>query len=58
MMRNRFDRQLEELNHGLIAMGSLIEQAIETAVDGLVKQNVETAEWVIFSITGRHVDEN
>ena len=44
MMRNRFDRQLEELNHGLIAMGSLIEQAIETAVDGLVKQNAETAE--------------
>lgn len=43
-MRNRFDRQLEELNHGLIAMGSLIEQAIETAVDGLVKQNAETAE--------------
>ncbi|MBO5352131.1 MAG: phosphate signaling complex protein PhoU [Lachnospiraceae bacterium] len=42
-MRNRFDRQLEELNHGLIHMGSLIEQAIEAAVDGLVKQDVEKA---------------
>ena len=44
MMRNRFDRQLEELNNGLIHMGSLIEQAIETAVDGLVQQNVEMAK--------------
>ncbi|MBP3609777.1 MAG: phosphate signaling complex protein PhoU [Lachnospiraceae bacterium] len=42
-MRNRFDRQLEELNNGLIHMGSLIEQAIEAAVDGLVKQDVEKA---------------
>ncbi len=42
-MRNRFDRQLEELNNGLIHMGSLIEQAIETAVDGLVQQDVEKA---------------
>ena len=29
-MRNRFDRQLLELNNELIQMGSLIEQAIET----------------------------
>lgn len=43
-MRNRFDRQLEDLNLGLIAMGSLIEQAIEAAVDGLVKQDVEQAQ--------------
>ena len=28
-MRNRFDRQLLELNNELIQMGSLIEQAIE-----------------------------
>ena len=27
-MRNRFDRQLLELNNELIQMGSLIEQAI------------------------------
>lgn len=43
-MRNRFERQLEELNNGLIHMGSLIEQAIETAVDGLVQQDVEKAK--------------
>ena len=43
-MRNRFDRQLEELNNGLIHMGSLIEQAIEVAVDGLVQQDVEKAK--------------
>ena len=43
-MRNRFDRQLEELNNGLIHMGSLIEQAIEAAVDGLVQQDVEKAK--------------
>ena len=43
-MRNRFDRQLEELNNGLIHMGSLIEQAIEAAVDGLVQQDIEKAK--------------
>ena len=43
-MRNRFDRQLEELNNRLINMGSLIEQAIEAAVDGLVMQNADKAK--------------
>ena len=43
-MRNRFDRQLEELNNSLIHMGSLIEQAIEAAVDGLVQQDVVKAK--------------
>lgn len=28
-MRNRFDRQLEELNNGLIKMGSLIEKLLK-----------------------------
>ena len=46
-MRNRFDRQLEELNRRLIDMGSLIEQAIETAVDGLVYQDKEKAKCAI-----------
>ena len=31
-MRNRFDRQLLELNNELIQMGSLIEQAIEMGI--------------------------
>ena len=42
-MRNRFDRQLLQLNNELIQMGSLIEQAIEMAIAALVKQNVELA---------------
>ena len=32
-MRNRFDRQLLELNNQLIQMGSLIEKAIEMATE-------------------------
>lgn len=43
-MRNRFDQQLDRLNNGLIHMGSLMEQAIEAAVDGLVNQDVEMAK--------------
>ena len=36
-MRNRFDRQLLELNNELIQMGSLIEQAIEMGISGCRK---------------------
>ena len=43
-MRNRFDRQLEELNNGLIKMGSLIEKAIEMAINGMINQDVELAK--------------
>ncbi len=43
-MRNRFDRQLEELNNGLIKMGSLIEKAIEMAITGMINQDVELAK--------------
>lgn len=43
-MRNRFDRQLEQLNNELIEMGSLIERAIELAVSGLVTRNAVKAE--------------
>ena len=35
-MRNRFDRQLEQLNNELINMGSLIEEAIEMAITALM----------------------
>ena len=35
-MRNRFDRQLLQLNNELIEMGSLIEKAIEMAIAALV----------------------
>ncbi|MDO5346675.1 MAG: phosphate signaling complex protein PhoU [Lachnospiraceae bacterium] len=42
-MRNRFDEQLAQLNKEIITMGTLIEQAIETAVDALIHQDVEKA---------------
>lgn len=43
-MRNRFDRQLLQLNNELIEMGSLIEQAIEMGISALIKQDVEKAK--------------
>ena len=46
-MRNRFDRELVQLNDELIEMGSLIEKAIEMAVSALVKQDVELAKQTI-----------
>lgn len=46
-MRNRFDRQLSQLNDELIEMGSMIEKAIEETVKALVSQDVELAQEVI-----------
>lgn len=46
-MRNRFDRQLLELNNELIQMGSLIEQAIEMGISALVRQDIEKAKAAI-----------
>ena len=46
-MRNRFDRQLSELNNELIEMGSLIEKAIEMGISALVRQDVEKAKQAI-----------
>ena len=46
-MRNRFDRQLLELNNELIQMGSLIERAIEMGISALVRQDVEKAQKAI-----------
>ena len=42
-MRSRFDEQLHTLNHELLEMGALIERAIRSATDALVKQDVEAA---------------
>lgn len=42
-VRNRFDEQLHALNHELLEMGALIEHAIRSATDALVKQDVEAA---------------
>lgn len=46
-MRNRFDKQLQNLNEQLIQMGTLIEQAIEMAIAALVNQDTEKAKQVI-----------
>lgn len=46
-MRNRFDRQLLELNNELIEMGSLIEHAIEMGISALVRQDVDKAQQAI-----------
>jgi len=43
-VRNRFDRQLQELNNEMIEMGAMIESAIEKAVSALVNQDVEKAK--------------
>lgn len=43
-MRNHFDKQLNELNGGLITMGHMIEQAIEYAIDSIVHHDVEKAK--------------
>ena len=42
-VRNRFDEQLHTLNHELLEMGALIERAIRSATDALMKQDVEAA---------------
>lgn len=46
-MRNRFDRQLEQLNNELIEMGSLICRAIDMAVDALVEKDMKKAKQAI-----------
>ena len=43
-MRNRFDRQLEELNANMIQMGNDISKAIERAIDALQTLDVEKAK--------------
>ena len=46
-MRNRFDRQLVQLNNELIEMGGMIEKAISDTVKALVNQDIELALNVI-----------
>lgn len=46
-MRSRFDTQLEELNLDLIKMGALVETAIETAVNALIKRDQDLAQKLI-----------
>lgn len=46
-MRNRFDRQLVQLNNELIEMGGMIEKAISDTVKAIVNQDIELASNVI-----------
>jgi len=41
MTRYLFDSELEELNNEMIEMGSLIEKAIEAAIQALIMQDTE-----------------
>ena len=42
-VRNRFDEQLHTLNHELLEMGALIERAIRSATDALIRQDTGAA---------------
>ncbi len=42
-MREKFERQLKELNTELVQMGSMIEQAIEMAISAVVQQDNDKA---------------
>lgn len=46
-MRNRFDEQLSLLNQHLLEMSSLIERAIESATQALLRQDVQAARAVM-----------
>ncbi len=46
-MRSRFDEQLKELNLEMVRMGSAVENAITTAVKGLVRRDGELAKRAI-----------
>lgn len=54
-MRNRFDKQLNELNNELIIMGSLCEEAISKAAKYLIENNEELKDDVLQ--TDRQIDE-
>ncbi|MGN0299395.1 MAG: phosphate signaling complex protein PhoU [Lachnospiraceae bacterium] len=47
IIRQRFEKQLKELNDDLILMGKNMEQAIGMATDALVKQDVKIAKQVM-----------
>lgn len=46
-MRDRFQKQLDELNNELIAMGGLIEKAIQDGVSALIEKDKERAKIII-----------
>ena len=46
-MRNRVEEQLRLLNQELLEMGALIEHAIQSASEALIRQDVEAANHAI-----------
>lgn len=46
-MRNKFDCELDLLNHELIKMGSLVESRIESAMRALINQDINLAKDII-----------
>ena len=46
-MRDRYEKQLKQLNNMLVEMGNSVEQAISIAVNALVNQDVELAKKAI-----------
>lgn len=46
-MRKRFDEQLQELNQEMQAMGAMVEEAIQKAIEALLKQDEELAQSVM-----------
>ncbi|MCL2548811.1 MAG: phosphate signaling complex protein PhoU [Symbiobacteriaceae bacterium] len=46
-MRSRFEEQLKNLKDALIEMGGMIVQAITSANEALIGQNMELAQWTI-----------
>ncbi len=46
-MRSKFDEQLKMLNNEMIAMSTMIEQAIREAIDALFTRNVDKAKQIM-----------
>ncbi|KPU28335.1 PhoU family transcriptional regulator [Caloranaerobacter sp. TR13] len=47
MMRKHFDQQLKELHDSLLKMGTMVEKAIDIAIQSLIEQDIEKAKKVI-----------
>lgn len=46
-MRTKFDEQLFQLNQEMMHMGTMIEEAIQKAIEALVKQDIELAKAIL-----------
>ncbi len=46
-MRETFNQKLEEINHDVILMGSLVQEAVYNAIEAFVEMNTDLAQKVI-----------